>query len=55
MARKPRAAPKTKRAEKPQSERFKEAARKLGAAKNMESFEAAFKKMVPAKLPVRSS
>lgn len=33
--------------EKPQHERFKEAARELGADKNSEAFERAFGKVVP--------
>jgi hypothetical protein len=34
-----------------QSQRFKEAARKLGADESGEMFERAFKKIVPEKLP----
>lgn len=35
--------------EKPQHERFKEAAKELGADKNAEAFERAFGKIVPPK------
>lgn len=37
--------------EKPQHERFKEAAREHGADKNAEAFERAFGKIVPPKKP----
>lgn len=39
--------------EKPQHERFKEAAREIGADKNPEAFERAFGKIVPPAKPTK--
>lgn len=41
--------PKPKKDEKPQSERFKDMARKVEADESGEAFEQVFKKIVPAK------
>lgn len=40
--------------EKPQHERFKEAAKEIGADKNPEAFERAFGKIVPPVKPRKS-
>ena len=40
--------------EKPQHERFKEAAREVGADESPENFERAFGKIVPPVTPVKS-
>ncbi|MEO0713292.1 MAG: hypothetical protein AAFY37_05215 [Pseudomonadota bacterium] len=48
----PKAKPRPKD-EKPQKERFIDAAKEAGADESKETFERAFKKIVPAKKPVR--
>jgi hypothetical protein len=54
-AEKPRSKPKPRFTDKAESERFIEAARKLGIEETGEAFERAFEKIVPPKQPIRKS
>jgi hypothetical protein len=54
QAKKAKAKPKRKFTDKAESERFIEAARKLGIEETGEVFEQAFKKIVPPRHPVKS-